>query len=489
MTLSDTSGTLSGTLTVAAVGGVATFGNLVVTKAGTDFLYASDSTDSLSDYPSVGFSIAPAAASQLLFTTQPTSAAAGGTMATVKVTIEDKYGNFETADNSNVTLTDATGTLSGTIPKAASAGLATFNDLSVTRAGSDHLYAADAADGLSDFASNSFNISPVAASQLVFTTQPAAAFAGQILPTVKVTIEDKYENVETADHSTVSLTDDSGTLAGTTSEAAVNGVATFSNLSVTAMGSDHLYAADAADGLSDFASNSFTIMLPPSQLVFVQQPASTPAGAKIRPSVTVDIENADNDLVTSDNSNVTLSDTSGTLGGTRTVAAVGGVATFSNLVVTKVGTDSLRASDSTDGLSGFASNNFSVTPGAAGQLVFTTQPVNGIAGQTMASVQVDDRGQVRERRDGGWLERNPRRTPARRSAEHFLWRPWTARRRSPIFPLPRREPIFCTRRTTPTASAPSPPRASTSPLWRPRDWCSPWSPRAAPPARRWRRCR
>jgi hypothetical protein len=79
---------------------------------------------------------------------------------------------------------------------------------------------------------------PAAASKLVFSVGPPSAIADTAIFGVAVTIEDTYGNVETTDTNSVALTLNegsgcSGTLSGTTSEAAVAGVASFSGLQVT----------------------------------------------------------------------------------------------------------------------------------------------------------------------------------------------------------------------------------------------------------------
>lgn len=75
--------------------------------------------------------------------------------------------------------------------------------------------------------------------------------------------------------------------------------------------------------------------------MFVSQPSNTAAGAVISPAVTVRVEDADGNTVTSSTAAVTMAlgnnPGGGTLAGTLTVKALNGVATFSNLVVNKSG--------------------------------------------------------------------------------------------------------------------------------------------------------
>src|ERR1700722_392400 len=98
-----------------------------------------------------------------------------------------------------------------------------------------------------------------------------------------------------------------------------------------------------------------TLLSAATQLVFVQQPTSTTVGTAIGPSVTVDVEDASNNIVASNSDNITLSLTNGpgALNGSVTVKAVNGVATFSNLTISSSGTYALTAQDgSLKGLSG-----------------------------------------------------------------------------------------------------------------------------------------
>ncbi len=102
----------------------------------------------------------------------------------------------------------------------------------------------------------------------------------------------------------------------------------------------------------------------PSILAFAQGPTDALAGAGIAPSITVDVEDALGNTLTTDNSNVTLSIGSnspgGLLLGMRTVAAVDGVATFTGLGIDTPGSGyTLVALDG--GLSTAASDAFGIT--------------------------------------------------------------------------------------------------------------------------------
>ena len=82
----------------------------------------------------------------------------------------------------------------------------------------------------------------------------------------------------------------------------------------------------------------------------------------------VSVEDDYGNVVGTDNSSVTVAigtnPGGGTLGGTVTVAAVNGVATFSNLSINKAGTGyTLTATDGS--LSGATSNSFNATPVAS----------------------------------------------------------------------------------------------------------------------------
>ena len=125
----------------------------------------------------------------------------------------------------------------------------------------------------------------------------------------------------------------------------------------------------------------------PTHLAFSSAPTTGIAGQKLS-SVTVAVEDANNNIVTSDNSTIALTLHGGaagaTLGGTATVAAVNGVATFSTLSISAAATGyTLSAADSA--LAGATSAPISITAaggvtGLTPTIVSTSIPASIIAG-------------------------------------------------------------------------------------------------------------
>src|SRR5207244_3426790 len=130
-----------------------------------------------------------------------------------------------------------------------------------------------------------------------------------------------------------------GTLSGTATGAAVSGVATFSNLSIDKTGVG--YTLNAASGaLTGASSAAFTVSpAAANRLAFTVQPTSATAGVAISPAVQVTVQDTFGNTVTSSNASITVAigtnPGGGILSGTTTVAASGGLASFSNLSIDK----------------------------------------------------------------------------------------------------------------------------------------------------------
>jgi len=393
-------GTLSGTTTVAAVNGVATFSNLSINNVGTGYTLAASATG-LTGATSAAFNVTPGPPAKLAFSVQPTNVAAGASIApAVQVTVQDAQGNTVTTATNSITMAIGTnpggGTLSGTTTVAAVNGIASFANLSINKTGTGYTLAASAT-ALTGSTSTAFNVTPGAATKLAFSVQPTNVGAGAaIAPAVQVTIQDAQGNTVTTAANSITMAigtnPGGGTLSGTTSVAAVNGIATFSNLSINNTGVGYTLAASAT-GLTGATSAAFNVSAgAATKLAFTVQPTNVAAGASISPSVQVTVEDAGGNPITTATNSITIAigtnPGGGTLSGTTTVAAVNGVATFSNLSINKTGTGYTLAASAT-GLTGSSSTAFNVTAGAAAKLAFSVQPSNVAAGASITpAVQV-----------------------------------------------------------------------------------------------------
>ncbi len=198
VTVTLSSGTFEGgsaTVSAPASGGVATFSGLVIDAAGTYALSASDGA--LAPATSLPFTVRPDVASKVVFTQQPANTTAGQAVSpAVQVTVEDRFGNTETGDNSTVTLTLSSGTFangSTTAAAPASGGVATFGGLVIDLAGGYTLRATDGS--LAADTSARFTVYPAAADHFVLTAPPGAT-PGVPFP-VTVTALDPFGNTDT----------------------------------------------------------------------------------------------------------------------------------------------------------------------------------------------------------------------------------------------------------------------------------------------------
>src|SRR5439155_1304839 len=127
----------------------------------------------LSGATSNAFNIGVGAAAKLVFTVQPSSAAAGAANSpAMQVAVQDAQGNTVTTATTSITLAigtnPASGTLAGTTTVAAVSGVATFSTFSLNRAANGYTLTASAT-GVTGATSSAFNISVGAAAKLVFT--------------------------------------------------------------------------------------------------------------------------------------------------------------------------------------------------------------------------------------------------------------------------------------------------------------------------------
>jgi Big-like domain-containing protein/invasin-like protein/calcineurin-like phosphoesterase family protein len=211
--------------------------------------------------------VTPGAAAQLFFTSLPTTLVAGVPITPpIVVTARDVGGNVATGFTGNVTVALGTnpvgGTLMGTTTAAAVSGVATFADLHIDKSGSGYTFQATAG-ALTTTASPPVTISPAQAVKLVFSGQPGAATAGTaIAPVVQVTAADPFGNVVTSFADSVGVAigtnPGGGTLSGSKRVPAVNGVASFADLSLDRAGAGYTLTATTAT-LTSATSTGFTV--------------------------------------------------------------------------------------------------------------------------------------------------------------------------------------------------------------------------------------
>jgi uncharacterized repeat protein (TIGR03803 family) len=236
-----------------------------------------------------------------------------------------------------------------------------------------------------------YELSPLRASQLKFDSQPQGAQTGKtIAPSVTVDVEDADGDLMTGDNSTITLgltgMPAGVTLGGTVSAQAVNGVATFSDLSVDTAGQYTLTATDGS--LAAATSGQFSIVTPVPHVAFAQQPTTATAGVKFAQQVVIDLLGADNSLQTTAKPTkvtITTTDPNGKPFHFTSVAKKG-VATFKNISFKAAGSYTLSAVGGT-----FAQANssaISVAPSAAKKMQFTTPPAATTHG-TVFIVQIE----------------------------------------------------------------------------------------------------
>ena len=293
-------------------------------------------------------------------------------------------------------------TLSGTLTQQAVLGLVSFFDLSIDNAGTGYTLTAAAAP-LTGATSGSFDVVIGTATKLAFVTQPTSSTGGAtISPAVQVAVQDVGGNVVPGATNSVTLAiaanPNSGTLSGTKTVAAVNGIATFSTLSLDSAGSGYTLNA-ASSGLTGTTSNAFNVAVgPATKLGFRVQPANTAGGAAITPAVQVEIRDAGGNRVTGATNGVTIelgtNPKNGTLSGATSTAAIAGVATFGSLSIDSAATG-YRLSATAAGLASATSSTFNITVGAAAKLGFLVPPSDATAGTSIApavKVEIRDAG-------------------------------------------------------------------------------------------------
>ena len=195
---------------------------------------------------------------------------------------------------------------------------------------------------------------------------------------------------------TAAIATGGGTLGGTTTASTnASGLATFTNLAITGVGTQTL--SFTSNGLGTVTSTAIGVTAgPPSQLSITTQPSSSAqSGSVFAQQPVIQLRDAGGNAVSQSGVAVTASILTGggTLGGTASASTdAGGVATFSNLSIS--GTAGSRTlSFAAAGFTNVSSSAISVSSGSATKLAVTTQP----SGTAQVGVQLAQQPSVQLR--------------------------------------------------------------------------------------------
>lgn len=280
------------------------------------------------------------AATKLVTVSAPTTAQAG-IQFSASVRLRDAYDNNVTQAGIQVTASlVGGGTLVGDNPVATDAnGVATF--LLNIEGGIGPRSLTFSSGPLVTATSGSIDLQAGNATRLKMVTEPAASWKAGVAPAGQPSVQvvDNWDNPVAANATvSASLATGADTLAGTLDVATnASGLAAFTDLRIdgTTAGTRTLTFESAP--LTAATSTTVISVTPgnPAALVIAQEPSATAtAGTAFAQQPVVEIRDGWNNLVTDQSVTVTASITSGglgTLAGTLSKAAVGGVAAFSGL--------------------------------------------------------------------------------------------------------------------------------------------------------------
>ena len=346
-------------------------------------------------------------AGKLAINRQPSASAASGAVFSQqpRIQIQDANGNNVAAAGRAISVElIGAGTLNGaTTVSTNSQGLAGFSNLSITGpAGSYTLNFTGTflGEDFTGVTSEPITLTAGAASKLAFTTQPSATTAGaSITPAVRVTIQDALGQTASGATNAVTLSLGSnpggGTLSGTTTVNAVNGVATFANVSINNAGTGYTLTASAT-GLTGATSTAFNVLTgAATTLAASTSPsAATVAGGTVAPTPAVRATDASGNPVAGVAVTFTAVNGGSVSGESQTTNAAGIAAVGSWTIGPTAGT-AYQLQAAAGGLNGSpVTFTTTATAGSAGQLTIETQPAataqSGVALSPQPAVQLRD---------------------------------------------------------------------------------------------------
>jgi len=379
-------GTLGGTTTVTAVGGVATFTNLTLSGVvGTNYALRFTSSP-LSSVISQTITVSEGVPTALRMVQQPSSAAVSGEILAEQPIVRLVDANDSPVAKAGVSVTVALtgggGTLGGTkTVNTGDDGRAVFTNLSITSTPGDRTLRFTSND-LTAVVSNAITITATPQPYLAITTQPPAeVVSGTLLdPQPVVALRDGSGNpvLQAGVNVSVVVGNGGGTLSGTTTVTTDgSGVATFTDLVISGSAGIRTLRFSAPDYLS-VSSNSINVTSSGAEALKIAVQPSTEAvnGAAlgIQPAVHLIDGSGSSVMVAGIVITASIASGAGALSGTMEIATdADGVATFTDLVITGSVGDYTLAFNAPD-LAGVTSNQIDLRAGPAAALAVTSQP-------------------------------------------------------------------------------------------------------------------
>jgi hypothetical protein len=408
-------GVLAGRLTVAAIGGVATFDSVSLNLRGTYTLIATTQAQGVLSATSNDLTVQTGPAARLGFRIQPTNVARGDVfLRPLQVVVQDSGGNF-VGGVSGWPVTVAAGagaaTVTGTLTQTTTGSAAVFRDLKFPAAAEGlTLTASTSAPGIIPATSSPFAVrEPGPAARLRISVSVGSQSAGTTptTPTVLVAVLDSggvwLPKGAAGTPALVLIGGPPSTLRVAGTPVLTGGSWRFSP-SFTRGGSYRLIAT-ISSGLKPDTSAPFTIGVgAPQRLEVSMEPQATGVDQPITPPVQVRVVDLTGALVPTATDTIVATllprpGATGALGGTLSVEASNGVATFENLKVSAPGEGYAIVFRSSRALVRDTTARFNVgAVGGAAKLKLLGVPATLVAGQVIAPapkvVAVDSNGTV-----------------------------------------------------------------------------------------------
>jgi large repetitive protein len=262
-----------------------------------------------------------------------------------RVSLQDTGGSVVTSDSSTVvTATVSSGaSLVGSVTATAVNGVVTFNDLGISgTAGTVYTitYSATVSGNALTAATQSVTPTVGAATQISVSTQPVGDTAGALLATAPViSVLDSGNNVVTSASTSITVSSSGGTLNGTKTVSATNGLATFGDLTFAGTAGTNYTLTFTTASLGSATSNNFSVGVgAATKLAITTQASGAAYNEAFTTQPVIEIRDAGNNKVPSAANVVTATLSNGTVLGSNNTSlnatSSSGVATFSGLGIT-----------------------------------------------------------------------------------------------------------------------------------------------------------